>query len=76
MNKQRRKQIADLIQQLDELIDTAEGIAGEERDYYDNMPENMQNGEKGEQASAAADALDSARSSLEDAKNYLEEAAQ
>lgn len=81
MNKQRRKAIADLIQRLDALaIDVADAqedaddLASEEREYFDNMPENMQQGEKGEAASAGADALEEARDTLESARDSISEA--
>ena len=67
MNKQRRAEIASAIQLLnraDELLkqaaDLIETAKDDERDYYDNMPESLQSGEKGEAASAAADLLDAA----------------
>lgn len=37
----------------------------EEQDYYDNMPENFQQGEKGDNAQNAIDNLDNAISALE-----------
>lgn len=41
------------------------GAASEERDYYENMPENMQSSERGENASADADKLDEWADELE-----------
>jgi len=74
MNKNRRKTIEQgiaLLQQATPLLDEArqliEEAGQEERDYFDNMPENMQSGERGEQASAAADALEEIASNLEEA---------
>lgn len=66
MNKSRREQITKAIELIDaakSLIDTA---ADEERSYYDNMPESIQSGEKGDLASEAADALEQASSDLDD----------
>lgn len=67
MNRDRRNQIAGalkLIEQAKEILETAkselETARDDERDYYDNMPESLQGGEKGERASASADALDEA----------------
>lgn len=67
MNAARRKAIMEAITHLEEaksLLDTA---ASEERDYYDNMPESFQNGEKGSAADAAATALEEAVTSIDDA---------
>lgn len=59
MNKQRRNKLQKVIDALDEVIT-------DEQDAYDNMPENLQESEKGE---ATEDGLES----LKDAKESLEE---
>jgi hypothetical protein len=73
MNKDRRKQIAEVIKQLDELRDTISGIVStvediqsEEQEYFDNMPESLQSSEKGQAVEAAVDYLGTAKSGLED----------
>lgn len=53
-----------------------EEIKEEEQEAYDNLPESLQYGEKGEKMTDAVDNLDSAYSSLEDAMGYLDEAIQ
>jgi len=72
MNAQRRKRLAEaaaLLQQandkkteLDELLEQAksiiEEVASEEREYYDNMPESLQNGERGSRADEVASNLE------------------
>ena len=76
MNNARRKQLDDLLQrisalkgQADELMDELEsGPLSDEQDAFDNMPESLQNGEKGEKAQAALDAMQEA------AELYNEEA--
>lgn len=74
MNKDRRKKISDLISAMEDLKEQADNIASEEREYYDNMPENMQSGDKGQTASDAADALESAVTDLESAIDNLNNA--
>lgn len=86
MNKDRRKAIAALIVELEALQGKREDILGqidtlidEEQEYYDNMPESFQNGEKGSAAEAARDALQNAYDELESFDfgtviNYLDEA--
>lgn len=72
MNKARRKAIADVQEQLrkaQEIIrDAAEQLASikdDEEEYFDNMPEGIQAGERGEKAQAAIDNLDEALTTLE-----------
>jgi hypothetical protein len=73
MNKQRRKAIAEAISAIEELVTDIENLRDEEQDYHDNMPENMQQGEKGEAAEAAVDALGNAAQLLDEAKDALGE---
>lgn len=49
-----------------------ESLRDEEQDYYDNMPEGFQNGEKGEAAQSAVDALENAITQLEELENCTE----
>lgn len=67
MNKTRRKAIQDVIARLETLRDEVESLLNEEQDYYDNMPESFQNGDKG---SAASDAI----SYMESASGYIDNA--
>lgn len=73
MNKTRRGEIAAAVQRLTELAaeisdlrDTVETIRDEEQEYFDNMPESIQSGERGQNAEAAISELDDALSALED----------
>lgn len=76
MNKDRRKAINALADELEEFIARIEELRDEERDYFDAMPESFQGGEKGEIADAAISNLDDAESSLTDTCNSLREAAE
>lgn len=65
MNAERRKEIdkaRHLIVEAKEILEQAEG---DEREYFDNMPESFQSGEKGQAAEAAADALQEGIDSLD-----------
>ncbi|TRB00441.1 MULTISPECIES: hypothetical protein [Rhizobium/Agrobacterium group] len=66
MNKERRKEIARAAAMIDEAKAILETCRDEEQEYYDNMPESFQDGEKGSTAQEAIDALEEAVSSLED----------
>jgi uncharacterized coiled-coil DUF342 family protein len=65
MNKERRKRIEQLNTKLSEAKDELEAIKDEEQEYYDNMPEGLQSGEKGEKAQEAVDCMDEGVSNLE-----------
>lgn len=58
MNNARRKQIQQAIDLLDDVI------IGEQ-DAYDNMPENLQDSDKGDTAQASIDELQDAKDILE-----------
>ncbi len=76
MNKDRRKRIQGIIDQLTDLETEIEEIQDEEQEAYDNFPESLQEGEKGERMSDAIDSLDHAFCSIGDAISYLDDAIQ
>jgi uncharacterized coiled-coil DUF342 family protein len=72
MNKNRRQNIANLVNeleglrgQLDDIRSQLETIRDEEQDYFDNMPESFQSGDKGQAAESAVSYLDEAIGSIE-----------
>lgn len=73
MNKQRRKQIEEVIEPLSVLLEVINDIKDSEQEYLENMPENLQDSEKAGKAQTAIDALESAYDSLEEAINSLNE---
>ena len=67
MNAARRKQLDEaltnlttLCQDIETLVAEIDDIKDQEQEYYDNMPEAIQNGDKGTTAEAAIDQLESA----------------
>lgn len=76
MNKQRRKAIADIMAQIDDLHSKIEKLRDEEQEAYDNLPEGLQEGAKGDSMYEAIDNLDSALGSLEEANDYLNTASE
>lgn len=74
MNKNRRKQIDDILEQLNPLLLEIESIKDEEQEAYDNLPESMQNRDKGEKMSDAVNNLEYAFDSLTEIIDYLESA--
>lgn len=65
MNNDRRKEIAKALALIEEAKNLLETARDDEQAYYDNMPESFQAGDKGDRASAAADALSEAYDNLE-----------
>lgn len=89
MNNARRKAIAEVLRkvgnvkgEIEAIMYEIEYIKGEEEEYKDNIPENLQGGEKYEVAEAAVgnledayNGLDDVMGLLEDVESYLDEAA-
>ncbi|MBR1834471.1 MAG: hypothetical protein IJ785_03060 [Bacteroidales bacterium] len=73
MNAQGRKEIAKYIALLDEIKSKLESMKDDEKMKYDNMPEGLQESERGEQMQEAIEALDDAVMSLDEAIDRLNE---
>ena len=74
MNKQRRKALDTLYQKIEALSYELNEVLSEEQEAYDNLPEGIQDSERGETMYNAIDNLESALSSLEEAQDYILEA--
>ena len=74
MNKDRRKRLNEIREQIENLAGELEEIQTEEQEYFDNMPESLQPGEKGDAAQAATDAIETAVDHLRDAASDIENA--
>lgn len=72
MNKNRRKEIREIINELEELKEKIEMVLAEEQDYYDNMPENLQGSERGEIAESAIFELEESLDNIDNAIENLE----
>lgn len=73
MNKMRRIEISRAVELIDQAKGILESCRDEERDYFDNMPESFQDGEKGSVAQQAIDTLDESASSLEEITSNIED---
>jgi len=73
MNKQKRTEITEVYEELNNLLSRLETLRDEEQDYYDNMPESFKDAEKGQAADAAANALSSAVDCISDVMSNLED---
>ena len=75
MNSNRRKEIDRIMERIDSLIadlsdikDSIGAVRDEEQEALDNLPESMQEGERGERAQAAIDALEEALNGMDEAE--------
>ena len=73
MNKTRRKEIEKAIGALEEIKENIEGLQEEEQEAFDNMPEGLQDSERGEAVQENADQLDEAATYIGDAIDLLQE---
>lgn len=74
MNNQRRKEIEAVLNELADLRSRVETLQNEEQDAFDNMPEGLQQSERGQASENAANALDYALSAFDDIDSSLNEA--
>lgn len=73
MNAKQRKALQGYAESLGKIKCAIEKMMDEENDKLDNMPEGLQESERGDAMQEAIDNLESAFSSLEDAIDYLNE---
>lgn len=78
MNNDRRKTLKaaekaleDLQEQIEIQRQLIESCMDEEQDYYDNMPESFQYGEKGERAEEAVSSMQTALDEIDDLSNIF-----
>jgi len=76
MNNERRKEIRRGIDLLTEAQDIFETVQGEEQDAFDNMPEGLQESERGERMEEVAGLLDGIKDAIETAVGEAEESAE
>lgn len=75
MNKARREQIAKAVWLIQEAQSIIDDVHSEEMEAYENMPEGLKNGDRGEAAQNAVNALSEANDACDDACENLESAA-
>lgn len=72
MNNTRRNELKKAIKILESAIDYIEKIKGDEEDYMENMPENLQYGTRYCAAEEACNYLSDAIENIEDAIENIE----
>ena len=74
MNKQRRKKLRELADQLSAIKEELESVKDDEQAAFDNLPDGLQQAEKGQAMEAAAAIIDGAIDDLFGVINALDEA--
>ena len=74
MNRERRKALQAIVDQPETLQMQLEETQTDEKEYLDNIPENIQSSERYERTEEICESLSDAVSSLEDATSSIEEA--
>jgi len=73
MNNDRRKRLEKLKERIEEIKEDLAFILEEEQDSYNNMPEGIQDSERGQKSQSAIEALESSDTSLDEAIDYINE---
>lgn len=73
MNKSRRRALEEIANKVEELRDRLQGILEEEQEAYDNMPESLQESERGCNMYDGISPMEESVSSLDDVANSLRE---
>ena len=73
MNKERRKRLAEAFEKIGEVKEIIESVKDEGQEAYDNLPENFQNGERGEEMQGYIEMLDEAYGYLDDAESVVDQ---
>ena len=76
MNNARRKEIEKITADLEAIKERIEALQEEEQDAFDNLPESIQYGERGDTMQSAIDNLEYAADNIQDCLDNLCEASE
>ena len=76
MNNARRNQIEKITAELESIKERIEALQEEEQDAFDNLPESIQYGERGDKMQSAIDNLEYAADNIQDCLDNLCEASE
>ena len=71
MNNARRKEIEKITADLEAIKERIEALQEEEQDAFDNLPESIQYGERGDKMQSAIDNLEYAPDNIQDCLDNL-----
>ncbi len=73
MNKERRTELLDVVELLDEAIERLEEIRDDEQDAFDSLPDSLQDSVRGQSMQDAIDAMDVFGDSISVVRSKIEE---
>jgi len=73
MNKERRKELKVVVSKLEEAYDRLDAIIADEEEAYDNMPEGLQQSERGTSMEDGIYSMKDALENIDDIKLSLED---
>ena len=74
MNRYRRKELDSIIKTLGALYYELEDLSSKETDAYENLPESLQQAQKGEMILEAADNINNDCEAIEEVITFIENA--
>lgn len=74
MNRYRRSILKTIVESLNKISEELRDVIDEETDAYENMPDNLKDGERGSSSSDAIEYLEEASSSIDDIIDTINEA--
>lgn len=73
MNKERRTELLDVVELLDEAIERLEEIRDDEQDAFDSLPDSLQDSVRGQSMQDAIDTMDGFGDSISAVRSKIEE---
>lgn len=74
MNSRRRAQLRQVLNELDVICARTERLQEDEEDAFDNLPDGIQDSERGVKMQEVAEILEKAVEAIEEAQNFIKEA--
>lgn len=74
MNKERRKEIDRASTLIAEALEIITNVKEQEEEAFDNLPESMQEGDRGQKMQECIDALDTIDTALQEAEAHIDAA--
>lgn len=72
MNRERRKQLTKISEDIDAIRDNLENILADEEDYHDNIPENLQYSQRAGDSENAIELMNDAIECMNEAIEIIE----
>ena len=73
VNRERRKRLTKAYELIEETKAILKEVKSEETEAYDNLPENFQNGDRGEEMQSCIEMLDEVYNYLDDASSVVDQ---